>query len=78
MMQGPIELVGAPACGACAWLAMSISFLPILVLYERSPMLSLALPLGGGLHVGMTVDSALRHQPGQGGHWKGRVRAGAG
>ena len=67
----------AAACGACAWLAMSITFLPTLVLYDRSPLLTPALPFAGMLYAGMTFDSARRHHQGLGAHWKGRVGAGA-
>jgi len=67
----------AAACGGCAWLAMAISFLPTLALYERSPLLAPALPLAGMLYAAMTFDSARRHHLGRGAQWKGRVGAGA-
>jgi hypothetical protein len=67
----------AALCGACAWLAMSISFLPTLSDYRRSFWLAPALPLAGLLYAGMTLDSALRHRRGEGARWKGRAGAGA-
>jgi hopene-associated glycosyltransferase HpnB len=67
----------AAACGACAWLAMSITFLPTLVLYGRWPLLAPTLPLAGMLYAAMTFDSARRHSQGGGARWKGRVGAGA-
>lgn len=81
----PLLLLGWPAhghapaalLGGAAWLAMATSFLPTLALYERSPLLALALPLAGTLYAGMTLDSALRHHRGAGAEWKGRVGAGA-
>jgi hopene-associated glycosyltransferase HpnB len=66
----------AALCGAAAWIGMSISFLPTLVLYGRSPLLAPALPLAGLLYAAMTFDSALRHHRGRGASWKGRNQAG--
>jgi hopene-associated glycosyltransferase HpnB len=68
----------AGLCGACAWLAMSISFLPTLVLYRRTPLLAPALPVAGLLYGAMTFDSALRHRRGCGARWKGRTFRAAG
>ena len=67
----------AALLGGTAWLAMTITFLPTLILYERSPWLALALPVAGTLYAGMTLDSARRHHRGEGARWKGRVGAGA-
>ncbi len=63
----------AALLGGAAWLAMSISFLPTLALYRRSPLLAPALALAGLLYSAMTLDSALRHHRGQGARWKGRA-----
>ena len=67
----------AALLGGTAWLAMTITFLPTLLLYERSPWLAAALPIAGTLYAGMTLDSARRHHRGEGARWKGRVGAGA-
>jgi len=64
------------AAGALAWLAMTVSFLPTLRLYQRSPWLAPALPLAALLFAGMTFDSARRHWCHQGARWKGRTEAG--
>jgi hopene-associated glycosyltransferase HpnB len=63
----------AALLGAGAWVAMSISFLPTLALYRRTPLLAAALPLAGVLYAAMTFDSALRHRRGRGAQWKGRA-----
>ncbi|MBD2580042.1 glycosyltransferase [Oscillatoria sp. FACHB-1406] len=59
--------------GFSAWSLMSISYLPTLRLYRRSPWFALTLPFIAFLYSLMTLDSALRHWQGRGGSWKGRV-----
>ena len=61
--------------GVAAWLAMAISFQPILRLYRRSPLWGLALPVIGALYTGFTLQSALDVWAGRGGMWKGRAQA---
>ncbi|XTZ12822.1 MAG: glycosyltransferase, partial [cyanobacterium endosymbiont of Rhopalodia inflata] len=55
------------------WLLMSISYLPTLRLYKTSLLWSISLPAISFFYLLMTMDSALRHWRGKGGHWKGRV-----
>ena len=55
-----------------AWLAMTISFLPMLAYYRLSWPWALTLPVAALLYIAMTVDSARRHARGAGGAWKGR------
>ena len=61
--------------GAAAWLAMAISFQPMLRLYRRSPLWGLALPTIGALYTVFTVQSAVAVWAGRGGMWKGRAQA---
>ena len=65
----------AALTGAAAWLAMSLSFLPVLRLYGQGVWLAPLLPLAAALYSAMTVDSAWRHWRGRGGNWKGRIQA---
>jgi hopene-associated glycosyltransferase HpnB len=55
-----------------AWLAMTISFVPMLAYYRLSWPWALTLPLAALLYIAMTIDSARRHAKGAGGAWKGR------
>ena len=66
------ENASAFIAAAAAWGIMSALFIPTLRLYDRSPFLSLALPLAGFLYALMTLASALRYWRGRGGEWKGR------
>ena len=59
--------------GLTAWLAMALSFLPILRFYRLSPLWCLALPGIALLYLFYTFDSAYRHRRQSGGQWKGRV-----
>jgi hopene-associated glycosyltransferase HpnB len=68
----PAASAALAAYGLMAW-----TFQPTLRDYERSPWLGLALPLAGGLYLGMTFDSARRHHQGRGAEWKGRAGAGS-
>ena len=65
--------VATCASALCAWVLMSISYLPTLRLYGlrawRAPVLSAVMMVYGA----MTLDSARRHYRGSGGNWKGRV-----
>jgi hopene-associated glycosyltransferase HpnB len=62
--------------GLAAWLAMAVTFQPILRFYRRSPLWGAALPVIGALYSGFTLWSAIQTWRGQGGQWKGRVQAG--
>lgn len=59
--------------GLTAWLAMAMSFLPILRFYCLSPLWCVALPGVALLYLCYTFDSAYRHLRQSGGQWKGRV-----
>jgi hopene-associated glycosyltransferase HpnB len=61
------------AAGVVGWLAMAVSYAPMLRFYRLSPMRAPSLPLVAGLYAAMTADSARRHLAGRGGAWKGRV-----
>jgi hopene-associated glycosyltransferase HpnB len=59
--------------GLAAWLAMSISYVPVLRLYRLGPWRAPLLPAVALLYAAMTIDSARRHWLGRGGAWKGRT-----
>lgn len=63
------------AAGGLAWALMAGSFLPLLRYYGQPARSALLLPFTAGLHLLMTVDSAVRHHRGHGAVWKGRVYA---
>lgn len=56
-----------------AFLALVVSYLPMLRFYELSPYLALMLPVIGVIYLAMTWDSAFRYWRGQRSHWKGRA-----
>ena len=58
-----------------AWLLMSLSFLPTLRYYRRSPLWAPLLPLTAVLYTYATLLSALRFWRGHGAQWKGRTQA---
>jgi hopene-associated glycosyltransferase HpnB len=64
--------------GLCAWLAMALTFQPMLRFYRQSPLWGLALPAIGAAYAFFTVQSAVDFWRGRGGLWKGRVQAMAG
>jgi hopene-associated glycosyltransferase HpnB len=61
--------------GLLAWLAMAISFQPMLRFYRVSRLWGLALPAIGLVYTAFTLDSALKFWNGRGGMWKGRAQA---
>ena len=63
--------------GIVVWLAMTISYIPILRFYRLSPLWSLALPGIAALYLYYTIISAYDHMRGRGGQWKGRIHADA-
>lgn len=75
----PAAALGAsgPAriAGLLAWLAMAVSFQPMLRFYRVSPFWGLALPAIGMVYTAFTLQSALQFWNGRGGMWKGRVQA---
>ena len=68
---------GAVACGAIAWLAMSIAFLPTLRTYHARPLWAPLLPMIALFYLAATVASAVQFWRGRGGYWKGRFQAAA-
>jgi hypothetical protein len=61
--------------GGAAWLAMAISFLPMLKLYHCSPLTAPLLPLIAAFYMAATLASAVQFWRGRGGAWKGRFQA---
>jgi hopene-associated glycosyltransferase HpnB len=59
--------------GGCAWLLMSVAYVPILRYYRSAPLWAPLLPLVAAFYLGATVHSAVSHWRGRGGVWKGRV-----
>jgi hopene-associated glycosyltransferase HpnB len=59
--------------GLAAWLAMAVSFVPMLRFYRLSPLWCAALPCIASLYLTYTFDSAYQHLRQRGGRWKGRV-----
>jgi hopene-associated glycosyltransferase HpnB len=52
---------------------MSVCYLPTVRLYRLAPFWILSLPLAALLYIAMTIDSAICHRRGAGGHWKDRM-----
>ena len=71
LTRNPIAML----LGLAAWTLMSISYLPMLRFYRRSPGLAPLLPLTALFYMAATIDSALRYWRGRGGDWKGRIQA---
>ena len=69
-LSGPAGLAGL-----LAWIAMAVSFQPMLRFYRLSPLWGIALPAIGIVYTVFTFDSALQHWNGRGGMWKGRAQA---
>jgi hopene-associated glycosyltransferase HpnB len=65
----------AGLAGLLAWVAMAVSFQPMLRFYKLSPFWGLALPAIGMVYTVFTFDSARQHWRGRGGMWKGRAQA---
>jgi len=64
--------------GGTAWLAMAVSFLPILKLYRSPPLVALLLPAIALFYMTATIGSAIQFWRGRGGAWKGRYQAALG
>lgn len=63
----------AKGAAMVAFLAMVVSYLPILHFYKLPPYLSLMLPIVGVFYLAMTWGSALRYWRGERSRWKGRA-----
>ncbi|MDX1401459.1 MAG: glycosyltransferase, partial [Kiloniellales bacterium] len=72
-----LTLGDGPLAGGAllVWLTMALTMLPVLKLYDQSPIWGPLLPFAALLYGAMTISSALRHWRGKGGAWKGRHRA---
>jgi hopene-associated glycosyltransferase HpnB len=66
--------IAAGLLGAAAWLLMTISFAPVLKLYQLNPLWGLALPLMSLFYMAATFHSAWKYWTGRGGEWKGRIQ----
>ncbi len=61
--------------GACAWLLMSLLYLPTIRFYRLSPVWAVTLPLSALFYSYATCLSAIRNYLGRGAQWKGRAQA---
>ncbi len=61
-------------CGIAAWVLMTITFIPMLRFYGRSPLWAVSLPLIAAFYAAATLHSALQYWRGRGGKWKDRVQ----
>jgi len=57
----------------CAWVAMSLAYVPMLRFYGLSPIWAPFLPSVAVVYLWATLESAWRHHRGEGGLWKGRL-----
>jgi len=60
--------------GVCAWLLMSILYLPTIHFYRLSPAWAVTLPLTALFYSYATCLSAVRYWLGRGAQWKGRAQ----
>ena len=73
----PAATAAGSLLGACAWLVMSVAYVPALRFYRRSILWAPALPLIALFYLAATVHSAVAYARGRGGLWKGRAQAGS-
>jgi hopene-associated glycosyltransferase HpnB len=76
----PVALIFGPnsttrIVAACAWLLMSLLYLPTLRFYRLSPLWAPLLPAVAAFYSYATILSALRYHLGRGAQWKGRSQA---
>ena len=60
-------------CGLAAWVMLTVSYLPTLRRFGRSPLWALFLPLVAVFYMAATIGSAVDHYRGRGVAWKGRA-----
>ena len=74
-----VLLFGQPSAprilGACAWLLMSLLYLPTISFYRLFPAWAATLPLSAFFYTYATCLSAVRYYLGRGAQWKGRSQA---
>jgi len=63
-------------CGLTSWLMLSVSYLPTLHRFGRSPLWAPFLPLIASFYMAATIGSAANHYLGRGVAWKGRAYQG--
>jgi hopene-associated glycosyltransferase HpnB len=68
----------AMTLGGAAWLAMAVSFLPILKVYRCPLLVAPLLPAIALFYMAATLGSAVQFWRGRGGAWKGRFQAALG
>jgi len=66
----------AAAFAGCAWLLMSIAYLPALRFYRAGWFWAPLLPVIASSYLACTFHSAIAYYRGTGGRWKGRVQDG--
>ena len=72
----PFALLASPEAwrlGLIAWVAMMLSYLPMLRYYRMPLVWALLLPIGAVLYLGMTWSSAIRYWRGVRSRWKDRT-----
>jgi glycosyltransferase involved in cell wall biosynthesis len=65
----------AEYAGIAGWVAMTISYQPMLHFYRRSPLWGFLMPVIGALYAAFTLQSAIDVWRGRGAMWKGRAQA---
>lgn len=73
----PLALLFSPSMatrilGACAWMLMTLVYLPTVRFYRESPLWAAVLPAAALFYSYATMLSAIRHWLGRGAQWKGR------
>lgn len=63
----------AAALGLAAWVAMTVTYVPMLRFYGLSGVSAPLLPAVAVVYLAATIASAWRHWRGRGGEWKGRI-----
>jgi len=66
-------ITAAGVAGLAGWALMTVSYLPMLLLYRLSPLRAPSLPLIAVLYAAMTADSARRHYSGRAVSWRGQA-----
>jgi hopene-associated glycosyltransferase HpnB len=64
----------AAAFAGCAWLLMSLAYLPALRFYRAGWFWAPLLPVIASFYLGCTFHSAIAYYRGTGGQWKGRAQ----
>ncbi|MEQ8934248.1 MAG: hypothetical protein RIE56_00460, partial [Amphiplicatus sp.] len=62
----------AAGFGLAAWAIMAATYAPTVKLYGETAWKAVFLPAAAFFYIWMTVASAVQHERGEGGRWKGR------